>query len=113
MSKRTTSTNDGSTPRRRSTKAAGTGANAPKPRAVRARRTPAATAAPMSHAVEESVAAAVPVPAAASVNDAARARRQPTHDEIATRAYYIAQANGFQSDPFLDWLRAEHELAKA
>ncbi|HEX7086010.1 MAG TPA: DUF2934 domain-containing protein [Vicinamibacterales bacterium] len=112
MSKRSTSPKDGSTPRRRSTKAAGTGAEAPKPRAVRARRTPAAAAAPMSHVNEESV-TAMPVPATLSVNDAAPARRQPTHDEIATRAYYISLANGFQSDPFLDWLRAERELAQA
>jgi len=33
----------------------------------------------------------------------------PTHEEIATRAYYMAQE--FEaSDPLHDWLRAEDEL---
>ncbi len=41
------------------------------------------------------------------------ASRQPTHDEIATRAYYIAQSRDFKSDPLSDWLAAERELAQA
>jgi len=113
MSKRTTSrTNDGSTPRRRATKAAGTGADAPKPRAVRARRTPAAASAQTSQAIETGAAAA-PVAAVSANDTAAPARRQPTHEEIATRAYFIALSKGFQSDPFHDWLAAERELAEA
>ena len=33
----------------------------------------------------------------------------PTHEEIATRAYYMAQESE-ASDPFHNWLRAEDEL---
>jgi hypothetical protein len=42
-----------------------------------------------------------------------RRKRAPalTHEEIATRAYYLHLAGG--SDPLGDWLRAEQELAAA
>ena len=36
--------------------------------------------------------------------------RAPSHDEIATRAYFIALERGFSSDPLADWLAAEREL---
>ena len=36
--------------------------------------------------------------------------RTPSHDEIATRAYFIALERGFSSDPLADWLAAEREL---
>ena len=35
----------------------------------------------------------------------------PTHDDIATRAYYIHLEQG--GDPFENWLRAERELVAA
>ena len=36
----------------------------------------------------------------------------PTHEEIATRAYYIAQGSE-ASDPLHNWLHAENELRAA
>jgi hypothetical protein len=41
------------------------------------------------------------------------APRTPSHDEIATRAYFIALERGFSSDPLADWLAAERELRLA
>jgi len=41
------------------------------------------------------------------------ARPQPTHDQIAIRAYYIALERGFSDDPTNCWLRAERELSGA
>ncbi len=40
----------------------------------------------------------------------AGAGSRPTHDEIADRAYYIHLHEG-ESDPLLNWLRAERELS--
>ncbi len=40
----------------------------------------------------------------------AAAANRPTHDEIADRAYYIHLHEG-ESDPLLNWLRAERELS--
>ena len=37
----------------------------------------------------------------------------PSYDDIALRAYFIGldhEANGEKSDPFRDWVEAEHEL---
>jgi len=39
-------------------------------------------------------------------------RREPSHDEIAERAYFMALEQG-DSDPAENWLRAERELANA
>jgi hypothetical protein len=41
------------------------------------------------------------------------APRTPSHDAIATRAYFIALERGFSSDPLADWLAAERELTLA
>ena len=101
MSKRTSTTSNETPSPRRSPKPAGNGETAPRPRATRTRRTQAAAAAPVQMAAD---AGAAPV---------AAEPRRPTHDEIATRAYYLALDSGFQSDPFVDWLTAERELAKA
>lgn len=103
MSKRTTSTSkpsDVPAARRRTTKPAAEAPSPAQPRTPRVRR---ATTAPADAAIAADL--GVTVLSAAS--------RRPTHDEIATRAYYIAQARGFQSDPLSDWLAAERELAKA
>jgi hypothetical protein len=35
---------------------------------------------------------------------------EPSYEEIATRAYFIALERGFQTDPLSDWLLAEREL---
>ena len=40
---------------------------------------------------------------------AKRKQATPTHEEIATRAYYLAQESG-TSDPLHNWLRAEGEM---
>ena len=48
--------------------------------------------------------AAKPAAAATAV-----AAHRPSHDEIADRAYYIHLHEG-ESDPLLNWLRAEREL---
>jgi hypothetical protein len=34
----------------------------------------------------------------------------PSYEDIATRAYFIALERGFQSDPVSDWLLAEAQL---
>ena len=51
-------------------------------------------------------------PAEVATTNGAGARR-PSHDEIATRAYYIALERGFSDDPMADWLTAERELTRA
>jgi hypothetical protein len=35
---------------------------------------------------------------------------EPSSDDIATRAYFIALERGFQGDPVADWLQAEQQL---
>ena len=102
MSKRTTSTSkpsDVPAARRRTTKPA-EAPSAAQPRTPRVRR---ATTTPADAAVAADL----------GVTVIGAAPRRPTHDEIAMRAYYIAQARGFQSDPLSDWLAAERELAQA
>jgi hypothetical protein len=49
--------------------------------------------------------------AAAAESALVAVTRSPTHDEIATRAYFIALERGFSSDPTADWLTAERELS--
>lgn len=49
--------------------------------------------------------------AAPGTKKVSKAKAQPTHDEIAVRAYQIYQERGFApGDPVQDWLRAEQEL---
>jgi Protein of unknown function (DUF2934) len=96
MSKRTTSSkpeSEAPAPRRRAAKPAGEAAPA-APRPPRTRRKTSS-----------------PTPVSEAVETAGRSStRQPTHDEIATRAYFIALERGFSNDPLADWLRAEREL---
>ena len=68
------------------------------PKAPRTRRK-AATAPEAAVAAETAVLAT-----------AVEVSRTPTHDEIATRAYFIALERGFSNDPLADWLAAEQEL---
>lgn len=35
---------------------------------------------------------------------------EPTHEQIAERAYYLSLARGGQGSPLDDWFRAEQEL---
>ena len=96
MSKRTTpaskTTSDTPAPRRRSTKAVETSpADAPKaPRARRKVTTTNVTADEVTRTAGSG---------------------QPSHDEIATRAYFIALEQG--ADPVAAWLLAERELTTA
>lgn len=74
-------------------------ASLPKPRARKKTAAPAGVAAADNR----------PTPA----EGVSPRRSMPTHDEIATRAYYIALERGFSSDPMADWLLAERELTGA
>lgn len=38
---------------------------------------------------------------------------EPSYEQIATRAYFIALERGFRTDPLSDWLLAERELRTA
>lgn len=38
---------------------------------------------------------------------------EPSADEIATRAYFIALERGHQGDPVADWLQAEQQLRQS
>ena len=95
MSKRTTpasKTPETPTPRRRATPPAVVTAPAEAPKAPRTRRKASTT--------EVTVA-----------SDAAAATPQPSHDEIAIRAYFISIEQG--ADPLAAWLLAERELTTA
>jgi len=98
MSKRTTPaskpTPDAPPPRRRVTKQAVDTTQAEAPKAPRTRRKATTT---------EVVAAADVTGTAASA--------QPSHDEIAIRAYFISLEQG--ADPVAAWLLAERELTTA
>ena len=98
MSKRTTpeskSTPETPTPRRRALKAEVATTPAEAPKATRARRK--ATSPEVTVASEESPSATPP---------------QPSHDEIAIRAYFISIELG--ADPVAAWLLAERELTTA
>jgi Protein of unknown function (DUF2934) len=100
MSKRTTASKPASetapTTRRRAAKAA---------EAV----TPAAPKAPRTRRKASQSEAAVE----AADLVAAPSSERPSHDQIATRAYFIALERGFSNDPLGDWLRAERELMTA
>jgi len=104
MSKRTPATSktpsDAPTPRTRAAKpAAETAAATPKAPRTRRKAQPAA---------EVAIAAETAVLAAA-----VETIRTPSHDQIATRAYFIALERGFSNDPLADWLAAERELSLA
>jgi hypothetical protein len=107
MSKRTTRTesSEPSTPAPRKRKAANAAepvAAAPKtPRLRKKTAEPAVTANPSNgHAVPEIV-----VSERLTIVQA-----EPSYEQIATRAYFIALERGFQTDPLADWLLAEREL---
>ena len=94
MSKRTTPStppSENPAPRRRAAKPAAAEA---KPKVARSRRK---TSTPEVVATAESLAIVT--------------RSAPSHDEIATRAYFISLEQG--ADPLAAWLRAEHELTSA
>ena len=97
MSKRTTpaskTTSETPSPRRRSTKAAVETTLAVAPKAPRARSKATTADATAADATGTSVSA------------------QPSHDEIAIRAYFIALEQG--ADPVAAWLLAERELTTA
>jgi hypothetical protein len=98
MSKRTTpaskTTSDTPVPRRRSPKTAVDTTAAEAPKAPRTRRKATTT--------EVTAAGDVTAPAASG---------QPSHDDIAIRAYFIALEQG--ADPVAAWLLAERELTTA
>jgi hypothetical protein len=107
MSKRTTRTesSEPSTPAPRKRKAASAAepvAAAPKaPRLRKKIAEPVAAAAPSNgHSTPEIV-----VSRAVTIVDV-----EPSYEQIATRAYFIALERGFQTDPLSDWLLAEREL---
>lgn len=79
------------------------------PKAPRTRR----KAQPPSAAAVAADTALVAVSETTIVAAAIAAPRTPSHDEIATRAYFIALERGFSSDPLADWLAAERELGLA
>ena len=109
MSKRTpaSSKNPSDTPKTRS-RAAGPAVDntAETPRASRTRR----KAQPPAEIAVAAETALVAVTETTMVAAAMNSPRTPSHDEIATRAYFIALERGFSSDPLADWLTAEREL---
>ena len=95
MSKRTTPESKSTpTPRRSSTKAAVDATSAEAPKAPRNRRK--ATSSEVTVAAEATPPVASP---------------QPSHDDIAIRAYFISIEHG--ADPLAAWLLAERELTTA
>jgi hypothetical protein len=107
MSKRTTRTesSEPSTPaprKRKSPLSAEPAAAAPKaPRLRKKTADTVVTAAPSNgHASAEVVLS----------ETVAIVETEPSYEQIATRAYFIALERGFQTDPLADWLLAEREL---
>lgn len=108
MSKRTTRTesSEPSTPAPRKRKVASAAepvAAAPKlPRLRKKTVEPAAAAAPSNgHSTPE----ILTISEVVTIVDV-----EPSYEQIATRAYFIALERGFQTDPLSDWLLAEREL---
>jgi hypothetical protein len=107
MSKRTTRTesSEPSTPAPRTRKAAPAAepiAAAPKtPRLRKKTAEPVATAAPSNGRSN----GAVVVSERVTIVEV-----EPSYEQIAIRAYFIALERGFQTDPLSDWLLAEREL---
>jgi hypothetical protein len=106
MSKRTTRTESSEpsspAPRKRKTAASAEPiAAAPKTPRLRRKTTEPAAAAPSNgHSTPEAVVA----------DSLTIVEVEPSYEEIATRAYFIALERGFQTDPLSDWLLAEREL---
>ena len=102
MSKRTTRTefSEPSTPAPRKRKAASAAEPAAAPKTPRLRKkTAAVRSAPSNgHSVPD-------ISARLTIVEA-----EPSYEQIATRAYFIALERGFQTDPLSDWLLAEREL---
>jgi hypothetical protein len=96
MSKRTTS--DKPAPRRRT----------PEPSA----EAPVATPKPRTRRKASASADVTGADDRPLVQDNVITRPQPSHDDIAMRAYFIALEHGFQTDPTSAWLRAERELSE-
>jgi Protein of unknown function (DUF2934) len=105
MSKRTTRTesSEPSTPaprKRKAATAAEPAAATPKiPRLRKKTADAAVTSAPSNGRSVPDIAARLTIVEA-----------EPSYEQIATRAYFIALERGFQTDPLADWLLAEHEL---
>ena len=87
-----------------------TGTRAAKPAADTAAAPPKAprTRRKAAPAAEAAIAAETAI-----VVTAVETTSTPTHDQIATRAYFIALERGFSNDPLADWLAAERELSLA
>jgi hypothetical protein len=86
-----------------------TPSDVPAPRRRAARQTDATAAAPKAPRTRRK--ASVPEAIVAAASAALASSRAPSHDEIATRAYYISLEQG--ADPLAAWLRAERELMRA
>jgi Protein of unknown function (DUF2934) len=104
MSKRTTRTefSEPSTPAPRKRKAASAAEPAAAPKAPRLRKKTAEAAAKSAPSNGHSV---PDISARLTIVEA-----EPSYEQIATRAYFIALERGFQTDPLADWLLAEREL---
>lgn len=94
-----------------------TPSEAPKTRSRAAKPAAEATAeapkAPRTRRKAQPAPAVAVAAEAAIVAAPATGSRMPTHEEIATRAYFIALERGFSTDPLADWLAAERELTFA
>ena len=105
MSKRTTrnESSEPSAPAPRTRKASPAEPTAAAPKAPRLRKktvAPAAAAAPLNgHSAPSAGSGRLTIVEA-----------EPSYEQIATRAYFIALERGFQTDPLSDWLVAEREL---
>ena len=104
MSKRTTRTefSEPSTPAPRKRKAASAAEPAAAPKTPRLRKKTAEAAAKSAPSNGHSV---PDISARLKIVEA-----EPSYEQIATRAYFIALERGFQTDPLADWLLAEREL---
>jgi hypothetical protein len=107
MSKRTTRTDSSepSTPAPRKRKAStSTEPVATAPKAPRLRKK---TVEPLESAAPSNGHSATDVVVSETI---AIVETEPSYEQIATRAYFIALERGFQTDPLSDWLLAEREL---
>jgi hypothetical protein len=73
----------------------------------------AAPKAPRTRRKAEPLAEVAMAAETAIVATAVEVTSTPTHDQIATRAYFIALERGFSDDPLAAWLAAERELTLA
>jgi hypothetical protein len=105
MSKRTTRTESSEpsapAPRTRKASPAEPTAAAPKTPRLRKKTVEPAAAAPVNgHSAPKPV----------GTDRLTIVEAEPSYEQIATRAYFIALERGFQTDPLSDWLVAEREL---